>query len=125
MKFKIITHSDIKLDDLQFQVSPDLKKYISKEESDDTHLTQILKKAYFDKSSFKDIPSGAPEDKQNNDSTDSKKLESKLDIDPIFSSKMKAIFKRHNIPVNNYILSDLAELSKEYYVSSPNKKTLF
>jgi len=125
MKLKIFTHSDIKLsDDLKFQVSPYLKEYISKEESDDTHLTQILNKAYFDKSSFKDIPSGAPEDKQNNDSTDNKKFElkSKFDIDPIFSSKMKAIFKRHNIPVNNYILSDLAELSKEYYVSSPNKK---
>lgn len=97
--------------DLEFRVAPHLKEEVD-ERVDNARLKQILENAYFDENSFTDIPSGEPE------LTSFEIKAESIDVDHVFSKKMEAVFKRHNTPVNESILADIAELAKDYFASS-------
>ena len=117
MKLKKFSYSDInRKEDLGYPLKPLAKDYVENDQSEDTRLKQILGNAFFDKRSFENIPAGEPSAPLGIAQFEY------LDLDPVFSDKMKKIFKNHKIPVNDSILSDLAQLAGEYFSSTSKKK---
>lgn len=114
MKFKKFSYSDFnKQKDLGCPLKPLAEDYFENKKTDDTRLKQILGNTFFDKSSFKNIIT----DEASTSTPLGVAQFEYLDLDPVFSDKMKTLFKNHKIPVNDSILSDLVQLVGEHFSS--------